>query len=723
MDIEDIKKLLFSSAMKGKWDDVVRIYQNCSAARFTKITRTGETALHMAVSDGQEDTLVSLVGCIANAGAADHGSIKDVLEIKNDNGNTALHYAAMVGSVKMCECIARQHPGLVGSCNNNGETPLFFAALHGKKEVFMMLHGLSGPAGDSSCCQRQDGWTVLHSAINGEYFDLAFQIIHLYEDLVHSVNKEGLSPLHLLAMKASSFRSGKHLGWWRNLIYHCIFVDQLKVERRDYQAPSVANSRKHKAAYFPQNYGTCIEFYKLIKNIFRSATSGRRSLLGCCKKSENGNTSTGIDPPTELPVHHGIATIDTAQDTAYFFPSNYWTCFEFIKLFSKVMLVLLGQGSDYIKKIREKKEKNTWSIQVMNELVRKSLPCEYGQCRGVSHRVIHRHGKQETSTPSSSETKQGGGDKPHHSKDAQGETAILLAAKNGITEMVEKILEDFPVAIHDMNSEHKNIVLLAVENRQPHVYELLLRRNILADNIFRQVDSNGNSALHLAAMLRDYKPWLIPGAALQMQWEIKWFKFVKTSMPPHFFDTYNKEGKTARTIFTETHRDLLRSGRDWLTSTSESCSVVAALIATVAFATSTAVPGGVRDENGMPRFEDQPAFDIFAISSLVALCFSVTSVVLFLSILTSRYQEKDFGRDLPKKLLVGLTSLFVSIASMLVSFCAGHFFVLKDKLKYAAYPVYAVTCLPVTLFAMAQFPLYLDLIWATFKKVPQRSYK
>lgn len=60
---------------------------------------------------------------------------------------------------------------------------------------------------------------------------------------------------------------------------------------------------------------------------------------------------------------------------------------------------------------------------------------------------------------------------------------------------------------------------------------------------------------------------------------------------------------------------------------------------------------------------------------------------------------------------------------MLVSFCAGHFFVLKDKLKYAVYPVYAVTCLPITFFAMAQFPLYFDLIRATFKKVPQRSYK
>ncbi|XWS46871.1 hypothetical protein CRYUN_Cryun14cG0105300 [Craigia yunnanensis] len=74
-----------------------------------------------------------------------------------------------------------------------------------------------------------------------------------------------------------------------------------------------------------------------------------------------------------------------------------------------------------------------------------------------------------------------------------------------------------------MNSEKKNIVLLELENRQPHVYELLLKKNIMKDSAsFRSVDQNGNSALHLTAMLGDHKPWLIPGAALQIQREIKW---------------------------------------------------------------------------------------------------------------------------------------------------------------------------------------------------------
>ena len=199
-------------------------------------------------------------------------------------------------------------------------------------------------------------------------------------------------------------------------------------------------------------------------------------------------------------------------------------------------------------------------------------------------------------------------------------------------------------------------------------------------------------------------------------------QFVKNNVPQYLLYETNNEGMTPADIFTDTHKDLVKDGGEWLNKTSESCSVVAALIATVAFAASTTFPGGVRENNGTPILEKHAAFDIFAISSLVALCVSVTALFLFLAILTSRYQEKDFRSSLPKKLLFGLTSLFLSIAAMLVSFCAGHFFVLKDKLKDKALPVYVVTCLPITFYAISQFPLYFDLIRA-FRKVPQPANK
>ena len=94
----------------------------------------------------------------------------------------------------------------------------------------------------------------------------------------------------------------------------------------------------------------------------------------------------------------------------------------------------------------------------------------------------------------------------------------------GVTEMVQKILKEFPVAIQDLDSDGKNVVLLAVENRHPQIYNLLRNSKIPKESVFRQVDKDGNSALHLAAQFQENRPWLIPGVALQMQWEIKWYK-------------------------------------------------------------------------------------------------------------------------------------------------------------------------------------------------------
>ncbi|KAM1808472.1 hypothetical protein ACFX11_031353 [Malus domestica] len=751
MDTEKIKKYLFRIAMQSKWEEVVRTYTLNQNAHGAKITKSGDTALHIAVSDGQEKSVEELVKLI---------TVKE-LEIKNERGNTPLHVAAWMGNETMCSSIANDHPSLVGAQNVDNETPLFLAAVYGKKDAFLLMHHIYTPTfGDDpqkryNYCRRNDGDTILHCAISGDYFDLAFQIIHLYEGLVNSVNAQGFSPLHLLATKASAFKSGSHLGLFQKIIYYCIYVDELRAERWDPCNEGIIKTfKEEKNPKYPENYQTCINFIRLFRTsilrVIKNAFQANQRQRGEKKSADPENQRT---PNTS---NSGSESNDPSQGHQKF-PRNYKTCFEFVKVISKAMLIVLGLGSTEIRKIREKKRKHKWSVQIMDELLDRASMYEYEDSgmdpqahkdndetkpyELVDGRAVFTlpESDSEIVTSSTYPMPEQGAEKPNNGKEKipeessadqkaenktpRQETPILIAAKNGVTEMVEKILERFPVAVHDTNTEKKNIVLLAVEYRQPHVYKLLMKRDILKESVFGRVDHEGNSALHLAAKLGDHKPWLIPGAALQMQWEIKWYEFVKTSMPLHFFARHNKKGRTAKEIFTETHTTIVKAGGEWLTNTSESCSVVAALIATVAFATSTTVPGGIKEESGAPILENQPAFDIFAIASLVALCFSVTAMVMFLAILTSRYQEKDFGKDLPRKLLVGLTSLFVSIASMLVSFCAGHFFVLKDKLKYAAFPVYAITCLPVTFFAMAQFPLYVDLIWATFKKVPQRSYK
>ena len=103
------------------------------------------------------------------------------------------------------------------------------------------------------------------------------------------------------------------------------------------------------------------------------------------------------------------------------------------------------------------------------------------------------------------------------------ETPLLLAARNGITEMVMLILKKYPMAISD-KIRGKNIVHLAAENKEPHVLQVLLSHKFVRRKLIREVDNEGNNALHLAAKLEGKKPWLIPGSALQMQWEMKWYE-------------------------------------------------------------------------------------------------------------------------------------------------------------------------------------------------------
>ncbi|RWR75610.1 Ankyrin repeat-containing domain-containing protein [Cinnamomum micranthum f. kanehirae] len=284
----------------------------------------------------------------------------------------------------------------------------------------------------------------------------------------------------------------------------------------------------------------------------------------------------------------------------------------------------------------------------------------------------------------------------------------------GVLKIVQGIMKHDPMAIHQEDKYKKNALLLAVEHKNPKINKFLLKNYYSIRSMVEKVDEKRNTALHFAATLGKKQQWRTSSAAIQMQWEIKWYNFVKSHMPSSFLGWRNEEGKTSTEVFEETHAKILDDGVAWLNSTSQSCSVVAAVIASVAYASAATVPGGDNGVNGVPILKGQPAFNIFTISSLVAMCFSITSLTMFLSILTSNYTIQDFLYNLPIKLLVGLTSLFISIGSMLASFCAGHFFNLGDPKQHTSFYIYAIMFLPVSAYVLTQFHLYFSLMKSPF---------
>ena len=175
LDMESTKKDLFKLAMKGEWDSVVEFYKKNPMALKDKLTRSGDTALHIAVSDGQEDKVKELVEYISS-----RPERKAVLEIKNEQGSTPLHIAASMGNGAMCECIAKVDPELVGARNDDRETPFFLAALCGKKDAFLRLHQICGTENGYEYSRRKDGDTILHCAIAGDYFGEHFNCLNIY---------------------------------------------------------------------------------------------------------------------------------------------------------------------------------------------------------------------------------------------------------------------------------------------------------------------------------------------------------------------------------------------------------------------------------------------------------------------------------------------------------------------------------------------------------------
>jgi len=120
-------------------------------------------------------------------------------------------------------------------------------------------------------------------------------------------------------------------------------------------------------------------------------------------------------------------------------------------------------------------------------------------------------------------------DKVAEKKIDKTETAFLVAARNGIVEMVNEILNRIPSVIHNTNSHKENVLLVAVMNRQPFVVENLKMKMQskpeVWNNLALTVDENENTILHWAAYAPggDKSPQ-IAGSALQMMWDIKWFQ-------------------------------------------------------------------------------------------------------------------------------------------------------------------------------------------------------
>ncbi|KAK0594759.1 hypothetical protein LWI29_000282 [Acer saccharum] len=308
---------------------------------------------------------------------------------------------------------------------------------------------------------------------------------------------------------------------------------------------------------------------------------------------------------------------------------------------------------------------------------------------------------------------------------------LASAVTGGIEEIVRALFLQFPDLIDVPLMPEGNILQAAIKHRQVKIVNIIKEifptatKSMSADRMELE-----NTTLHLAGELApQIKLLSVPGAALQMQRELQWFKEVEEIEFPILWDVKNEYGETTKDVFRRAHKELAKEGEKWMKDTANSCMLVSALIATVLFAAAFTVPGGnTNDDKGIPIFLRTNAFTIFAISYALGLFSSLTSLLMFLAIITARYEVEDFLESLPKKLIIGLGSLFVSIAAMIIAFGAALTIALNERWNWVFVPITLLASFPVAIFVMWQLPLFVQMVRSTygasiFRPWPSRKFE
>ncbi|KAI3868503.1 hypothetical protein MKX03_035676 [Papaver bracteatum] len=297
--------------------------------------------------------------------------------------------------------------------------------------------------------------------------------------------------------------------------------------------------------------------------------------------------------------------------------------------------------------------------------------------------------------------------------------ALELATRFGAVEIVVECVQTFPDLICIRMKTNMTVLEEAIKYRREKIFNLICEMNADKKMASFVYDEN-NTILHWVAKLANPQSLnSVSGSALQMQRELQWFKEVEKITLQRHRQKKNDEGKTGRDLFTEEHKELLEKAEKWMKDTANSCMLVATLITTVVFAAAFTVPGGNNSDNssnnnGIPVFLNTTSFAVFAIADASALFSSITAVLMFFSILSSRYSEDDFLYSLPKRLIIGYANLFFSIATMIVAFGAALSIVLQPRWTWIPVPIALFACVPVTLFALLQLPLFVTLVRSTY---------
>ncbi|KAK2992208.1 hypothetical protein RJ640_005695 [Escallonia rubra] len=289
-------------------------------------------------------------------------------------------------------------------------------------------------------------------------------------------------------------------------------------------------------------------------------------------------------------------------------------------------------------------------------------------------------------------------------------STLMLAAKSGNAEIVEEILRRFPHAVENIiDSQGRNFLHVAIQHHHIRILDIVKKTEFPMTRLVRKLDKDGNSILHMVGIeAADDKPEGMHTPALLLQENLLLFERVNEISNRELIWFHNEAKKTARELFAENNAKLHQNATEWLKSTAENCSIVSVLIATVAFAAAFTVPGGPNQDTGYPILNER-LFIVFSMADVISLTSALTSVILFLLILTSPFQLKKFKQCLPTTLMAGVLLLIFSISAMTLAFVAAVILQIRSNDQGMEIALYSVIFFLAPIF-MLSFPFYASLM-------------
>ncbi|CAL9138455.1 unnamed protein product [Musa acuminata var. zebrina] len=309
---------------------------------------------------------------------------------------------------------------------------------------------------------------------------------------------------------------------------------------------------------------------------------------------------------------------------------------------------------------------------------------------------------------------------PAESNRRWNEPPFILGAQMGIPEFVRTILQVCPEAATYLDTQGRSVLQVAIQHGNRDIVrtirEMTRGKNpILPFWLLSRVDKGtGRTILHLASATAPEHNQ----DALQMQDELRWFETVRDMVPKELVYSRNAEETTAEEMFTESHKDLLKSCKVQLMETGRLCS---GLVAAVVFASSFSVSGDKDPTTGNPVYFGRAAFTVFSHTYVFGLSCAATSLVLFLSLAMSPYKEQQFRRIIPIKYFFARSSFGLAMLSFLVAFTCNIYLQIygwqktksKDLIPFVMeLTVFPVICFLVLFFRGSDFGLsFLVRLW------------